>query len=178
MKKGSGKVNDSVPMSAEDLAMLSNELTTQSETSTVSSELDDLKKKIESLLAVNEAQAKLIETLEETDGDLTDVKVANISTSASKVRYAISIEEGHDQNDTPDVFVQVNGRSYLIKRGHRAEVPREVLEVLDHAVIDKHIPVTDDRTGMPNGTMTRASRRFPYTNHGLVINEVGERLAA
>ncbi len=32
-----------------------------------------------------------------------------------------------------DVFVGVNGRSYLIRRGDEVEVPAEVAEVLEHS---------------------------------------------
>ena len=32
-----------------------------------------------------------------------------------------------------DVFVSVNGRNYLIRRGEEVEVPAEVAEVLDHS---------------------------------------------
>lgn len=32
-----------------------------------------------------------------------------------------------------DVFVGVNGRSYVIRRGEEVEVPAEVAEVLEHS---------------------------------------------
>lgn len=32
-----------------------------------------------------------------------------------------------------DVFVGVNGRNYLIRRGEEVEVPAEVAEVLEHS---------------------------------------------
>lgn len=105
-----------------------------------------------------------------------DTCVASVSHATTKARYAIIVDEGRDQHDEPGVFVSVNGRAYQLKRGVTCEVPPEILEALDHAVIDKHIPVTD-ANGMPNGTITRASRRFPYQNRGKVVDENGERIA-
>jgi hypothetical protein len=43
------------------------------------------------------------------------------------------LDPGQDQMNT-DVFVGVNGRGYLIKRGVTADVPDEVLHVLNNAV--------------------------------------------
>ena len=36
------------------------------------------------------------------------------------------------KNDAEDVYVAVNGRSFLIKRGEEVEVPESVVEVLEN----------------------------------------------
>lgn len=95
--------------------------------------------------------------------------------AASKERFGIIIDEGHDQNDISEVPVQVNGRAYQIKRGQYVEVPREVVGVLKDAVIDKAI-ASFDAQGMPNGIKLRPSRRFPFQEFGLVIDSTGKRV--
>lgn len=95
--------------------------------------------------------------------------------AASKERFGIIIDEGHDQNDISEVPVQVNGRAYQIKRGQYVEVPREVVGVLKDAVIDKAI-ASFDAMGMPNGIKLRPSRRFPFQEFGLVIDSTGKRV--
>lgn len=95
--------------------------------------------------------------------------------AASKERFGLIIDEGHDQNDISEVPVQVNGRAYQIKRGQYVEVPKEVISVLNDAVVDKAV-ASFDAMGMPNGIRMRASRRFPYQNFGLVIDAAGKRV--
>ena len=43
-----------------------------------------------------------------------------------KIRLPLS------RNESDDVYVAVNGKSYLIKRGQTVEVPESVAEVLQH----------------------------------------------
>lgn len=100
---------------------------------------------------------------------------ASERNAASKERFGIIIDEGHDQNDISEVPVQVNGRAYQIKRGQYVEVPREVVGVLKDAVIDKAI-ASFDAQGMPNGIKLRPSRRFPFQEFGLVIDAAGKRV--
>lgn len=176
MSKGQGKVNTGAGLSAEDIARLTEELSpVAAPTNGAADEFAAMKAQISKLIAENDKLAKDLSGYETTE--VVEAATATISNSATKERFAITIEEGHENHDAPDVFVGVNGRSYLIQRGMRVEVPKEVLEVLDHAVIDKHIPVKDQQ-GMPNGTETRASRRFPYQNHGKVIDLNGDRIGA
>ena len=100
---------------------------------------------------------------------------ASERAAASKERFGIIIDEGHDQNDISEVPVQVNGRAYQIKRGQYVEVPREVVGVLKDAVIDKAI-ASFDAQGMPDGIKLRPSRRFPFQEFGLVVDAAGKRL--
>lgn len=100
---------------------------------------------------------------------------ASERAAASKERFGLVIDEGHDQNDIGEVPVQVNGRAYQIKRGQYVEVPKEVINVLKDAVIDKAI-ASFDAMGMPNGIKLRPSRRFPFQEFGLVIDSAGKRV--
>jgi hypothetical protein len=43
-----------------------------------------------------------------------------------KIRLPLS------RNESEDVYVAINGKSYLIKRGVTVEVPESVAEVLEH----------------------------------------------
>lgn len=43
------------------------------------------------------------------------------------------IPTGRAEIDKQDVFVAVNGKSYLIKRGVATELPKSVVEVLENA---------------------------------------------
>ena len=43
------------------------------------------------------------------------------------------IPTGRSDIDKQDVFVAVNGKSYLIKRGEAMELPKSVVEVLENS---------------------------------------------
>ena len=51
--------------------------------------------------------------------------------SAAKTRRVHLFKDNERYNN--DVFVGVNGKSYLIQRGVDVEVPEEVAEVLEHS---------------------------------------------
>jgi len=101
---------------------------------------------------------------------------ANASRASSKERWAIIVDEGNDATELSFVPVGVNGRVYQITRGRVVEVPLEVLGVLDHAILDKAITTVDSATGMPNGSVTRKVRRFPYQKLGKAIDSDGKRV--
>ncbi len=107
---------------------------------------------------------------------VTGQGVQNVVGLLTKERFRVIIEEGRDANDSPEVFLSVNGRGYQIKRGYPVDIPPELIEVLDHAVIDKHIPVIDENSGVTTGSIIRQARRFPYTNMGRSIDADGNRL--
>lgn len=132
-----------------------------------------LQEQVRALLQANAEKDKRIEELTGPDAD--EPGAANVSRASSKTRFAIMVEEGNQQDDEPGVFVQCNGRSYQILRGQRAEVPPEVVEILEHAVVERHIPIKDEH-GQTKGTTIRPSRRFPFQNFGRVIDENGVRL--
>ena len=85
----------------------------------------------------------------QANNDLEELN--KISTGRSKVSF-------HNTSDeTGDIFVQLNGVAYQIKREEEVSLPNEVLGVIDDAIITKL-----ERGG--NGEeITRDIRRFPYT---------------
>ena len=52
------------------------------------------------------------------------------NAQTGKVKIRLFKDNARYQND---VFVGVNGRSYMIRRGEEVEVPPEVAEVLEHS---------------------------------------------
>ena len=85
----------------------------------------------------------------QANSDLEELN--KISTGRTKVSF-------HNTSDeTGDIFVQLNGVAYQIKREEEVSLPNEVLGVIDDAIITKL-----ERGG--NGEeITRDIRRFPYT---------------
>lgn len=54
-------------------------------------------------------------------------------TNATKpTKKMVKIKLQKTRNEKDDVYVGVNGKTYLIKRGEEVEVPISVLEVLDN----------------------------------------------
>lgn len=53
-----------------------------------------------------------------------------MATTATKKTVKIKLPLSKHEKD--DVYVAVNGKSYLIKRGETVEVPASVAEVLQH----------------------------------------------
>ena len=86
---------------------------------------------------------------------------ASVSNASTADRVMIEINDSNDSSDTHDVFVQVNGRAYTIRRGVEVGVPPEVVHALEHAVIDKAI-TQYDASGLPSGLTLRPTRRYPF----------------
>jgi ornithine carbamoyltransferase len=85
----------------------------------------------------------------QANNDLEELN--KISTGRSKVSF-------HNTSDeTGDIFVQLNGVAYQIKREEEVSLPNEVLGVIDDAVITRF---ERDEKG---GELTRDIKRFPYT---------------
>lgn len=77
------------------------------------------------------------------------------AAKGDRVRITIFEQDGPGGGD--DVFVSVNGRGYQIKRGVEVDVPPEVVEVLNNAVITTFEPQKD-------GTVReRDVRRFNFS---------------
>ncbi len=57
-------------------------------------------------------------------------KNMNQKETEQKVKIRLFKDNARYKND---VFVGVNGRSYVIRRGEEVEVPAEVAEVLEHS---------------------------------------------
>ena len=54
--------------------------------------------------------------------------MANTATKSKMVKIKLPLT----RSEKDDVYVAVNGKSYLIKRGETVEVPESVAEVLQH----------------------------------------------
>jgi len=76
---------------------------------------------------------------------------------AEPARKTIVLEE-NDNIPPTGQFIQVNGRSYILRPGEPAEVPQEVIDVLEHAV--QEMPQVDPTTRQVVGY--RKKLRFPY----------------
>jgi hypothetical protein len=87
-----------------------------------------------------------------------DPKPAKRAAKKPEVEERVRILlEDNDEIPPGGQFIQVNGRSFLIQAGYEVEVPRMVLDVLDHAV--KSVPITDN---MNTVIGYRDRLRFPY----------------
>ena len=53
-------------------------------------------------------------------------------TTTNKAPKMVKIKLPKTRNEKDDVYVAVNGKSYLIKRGEYVEVPASVAEVLEN----------------------------------------------
>lgn len=71
-------------------------------------------------------------------------------------RVKIMLED-NDQIPPGGQFIGVNGRTFMIQPGYEVDVPRSVLDVLDHAVMS--VPVTNV---MRQVIGYRDRLRFPY----------------
>ena len=60
----------------------------------------------------------------------TTKKPVEAETEANKTEELVKIRVPRDRDNQDDVFVAVNGRTWLIKRGVDVEVPPCVVEVL------------------------------------------------
>lgn len=60
----------------------------------------------------------------------TETKKTELKEDAKVKMVRIRLEKRRD--DAEDVYVAVNGKAYLIKRGEYVEVPESVAEVLQH----------------------------------------------
>ena len=72
-------------------------------------------------------------------------------------RKTIVLEE-NDNIPPTGQFIQVNGRSYMLRPGEPAEVPQEVINALEQAV--QETPQVDPTTRQVVGY--RKKLRFPY----------------
>ena len=132
------------------------------------------------IVEAQEAEIKRLQALIEemkaaTEAARVDENSATMSRASTKERWAIIIDEG-DNQEMSSAPIGINGRVYLIMRGRVAEVPPEVLDVLDHAILDKSSTIFDETTGMAAGNRIKKVRRFPYQKLGMAVNAAGERL--
>jgi hypothetical protein len=79
------------------------------------------------------------------------------ASTPGKVRVRIILED-NDSIPPTGQFFGANGRSYILRPGEEADVPPEVISILDTAVMDT--PVVDPTTKQVLGYRQRL--RFPY----------------
>lgn len=102
------------------------------------------------------------DNLSEAGAALTADRSAPERKAKARVRPAAEakvriILEDNDQIPPGGQFVQVNGRNFLIQANYEVEVPPEVCDALDHAVMS--VPITDQ---MNTVIGYRDRLRFPY----------------
>lgn len=102
------------------------------------------------------------DNLSETAATLEADRPAPERKTRGKARAAVEekvriLLEDNDQIPPGGQFVQVNGRSFLIQANYEVEVPREVCDALDHAVMS--VPITDASNTVIG---YRDRLRFPY----------------
>ncbi len=59
-------------------------------------------------------------------------KTEAVEETVKKVPEKVKIKLPLSRSESEDVYVALNGKSYLIKRGVEVEVPRGVAEILQH----------------------------------------------
>jgi hypothetical protein len=79
-------------------------------------------------------------------------------TKRKKGWFTINVGLGND-NEPRKIFVGANGQDFLIERGKDVDVPREVLNTLDDAVVG--VDEIDEQD--PNKVTVINRKRFPYT---------------
>lgn len=91
--------------------------------------------------------------------DVNDNLTAGLDLDApveKSKRVRIFIDESSDSSDLQFVFLSLNGRAYQVKRGVEVDIPAELLEILQHAVVEKEV---SDESGAKE---FRKFYRFPF----------------
>lgn len=83
-------------------------------------------------------------------------KLDTASQAPDRRRVKIMLEDNAEIPPTGQ-FISINGRAYVLRAGEEAEVPVEILTVLDSAVMSVPILENDQIVGF------RDRKRFPYT---------------
>lgn len=102
--------------------------------------------------APNISEEKLRERLAETLGENVQAP-ASVAKTSNKSKF-IKININESDTDKQPVFVGLNGRSYVIKRGEDVVVPRAVAEILETACTKKYDAKTMEHRMVP---------RFPFS---------------
>jgi len=95
--------------------------------------------------SANIGNDKLAERIKVHLGEPVEIPepAGDIAPASTAKKYEITIAT--DSRDKQPVFVSVNGRSYVIKRGEKVTVPASVVEVLSNAVQYVYDPQTLER---------------------------------
>lgn len=100
--------------------------------------------------------------------EVVEVVGANYDDQLCGDKVKIEIYEGEGDGGKDDVFVQINGYAYKIKRGVEVVIPVEVLNVLDNA----NMTVYENKAG--GGQDERKVKRFAYSVLGTIKAKKGK----
>ena len=103
-----------------------------------------------------------------TEKEVVEVVGANYDDQLCGDKVKIEIYEGEGDGGKDDVFVQINGYAYKIKRGVEVLIPVEVLNVLENA----NMTVYENKSG--GGQDERKVKRFAYSVLGTVKAKKGK----
>lgn len=94
------------------------------------------------------------------DDEKETVAPAAVVAMPKKVRIILE-----DNSNIPPTgqFFGVNGRTYMLQSGVPADVPLELIDVLDHAI--ESVPIKDPQTLQVIGR--RMKHRYPYRRVGM-----------
>lgn len=88
------------------------------------------------------------------DGGETD---ATEKTVGMPKTVRINLEDNENIPPT-GLFIGHNGRSFMLRTGIDVEVPKEIIEILDHAIMT--VPIISDQTRQVVGWKSR--HKYPY----------------
>lgn len=96
---------------------------------------------------------------------------ADAATASTKARWRIFIARTGAPNEASEVKVSVNGRMYQIQKGVAADVPPEVVLVLNDSIATTPLLSADGQvTGWAD------SSRIPFQIMGLAVDADGNKL--
>lgn len=131
----------------------------------IEQQIADLQKMVAALLAVQQGNMQLMAGVmsglapaaKPTDEQLHAAAVAEPTPAAKPMPRVKIILEDNDNIAPGGQFIAVDGVPYLLQPNMEADVPVNVLDVLDHAIMS--VPVTDENK---NVIGYRDRLRFPY----------------
>lgn len=90
-------------------------------------------------------------TAAEATTEEADAKPTATANPGKEERVRFKIPLGESDKERGDVFVGVNGKTYLIKRGVVNELPRSVVEVLENAEAQREFAIEYEETNKYRG---------------------------
>lgn len=130
---------------------------------TLEEQMAALQKQMSALLALQQGQMQLMAGVmtgaaaKPTDDQLSAVAAAEpIPVAKPQPRVRIILED-NDQIPPGGQFISIDGVPYMLQANMEADVPANLLDVLDHAIMS--VPVTDD---LKQVIGYRDRLRFPY----------------
>ena len=91
-------------------------------------------------------------------GNIGDIDTDATERAVNMPKTTRIILEDNDNIPPTGLFLGHNGRSFILRTGIPVEVPIEVLDVLDHAIMT--VPIINEQTRQPVGWRDR--HKYPY----------------